>query len=1115
MFVSRILSLVTFLLLTSSISAQGVFSAKASGNWNDTSTWNLDSGSDADGIPDSDDDVSIIDYTIYVYDTQEANNLSLISESNNIRIWIDGGDLTINQNLTIANSSTTSRSAWITMRSGNLTVLSNVIHTNTNYNPLGGLQFDNRAPYEGLTKTVTIKGNVTNTYSLHFNFWVLGTTTNAVTLNLNAGTTQYINGERLSSYRNYSKIKVSNGTALRFWANTNAPLIKDSLLIENGSIYLDAVSLALVDEFEHQITVASGSKITVIDDIPFPDHQDAGATGFVTDMQEGSTSEFIIGDGYDVNVLGEDFNYRDVVFKGAGTKTITNNIKTGAASVNNLTLEAGILIVDASVTDISGISGTLTVKDGATLRIMGNPNMPAVNKFNLEQGSKVEYASNSPQNVLGALDYWHIGFDGTGTKTTSSAFSFQGEMSFSSDVSTLEIDHNITIKSDINNTGFISEIPSGYTFDYLAGTQFICERFFKTPAMNYFDASENYRDFSLPLIADSARLSQFDDGNGDAGPNYFSTLSEFPIFGVPDSKYPGTGSSNVSAFLSDRGAFDVPTSYNNSIVSVNGSGKITTNAVRFGWGSTAGQTLVVSGKLNTHDVGFNAQANIFFGQTYRYNLFGNPYPCAIDFEEIVADNANFVSSGNGISQTFYVIGPDEFGANVMGFYNAFTNTGNASNVIPSYQGFMLEVTGLAPFNYDFTISESHKVAQDAETYKSSNNEPAPELMSIKVFENNSVKDQIHFYFFEGGTNSYEEVLDVKKVEPKVTALQGAKLDFYDGKKKLNLIANATTDKKDLNLQFVVENPDANNIALELTNLSNLLNIYNCIYVENIRTGETHTVNGDFLTINVGNVPEETFIIKSVSAPELFNINTVDATCHGFEDGLIRVDMSNLPENTPVTVFKNNLEIDAFVSNETSVYKRNVGAGNYEFRISGISELCTYVYREEIKDAPEVISNFEISDSLYTDKEIVFTSTANNATVNEWFTSTNETFYGDDLKMTYATPGKYWVKLTAIGNYENCKDEELKFFEVLASETSVGITENDTFFSEVIISTQEEQLTVSNLPNNTKVELINNVGQILQSNDENNGIVIFAPLNNASYIIRLTNNDEVQSYHIGL
>lgn len=463
-----------------------------------------------------------------------------------------------------------------------------------------------------------------------------------------------------------------------------------------------------------------------------------------------------------------------------------------------------------------------------------------------------------------------------------------------------------------------------------------------------------------------------------------------------------------------------------------------------------------------------------------------------------------------------MIGPDAFGANVMGFYNAATNTGDASRYIPAFQGFMLEVSQVVPGNTsDFTISESHKVASDYETYKSAENEPSPELMSIKVFENNSVKDKIHFYFFEGGTNSYEEILDVKKVAPKVTALQGARLDFFDGKKKLNLIANATTDKKDLNLQFVVENPDANNVALELTNLSNLLNTYNCVYVENISTGEVHSVTGDFLTINVGTVAEETFVIKSVSAPDLFSINSSDATCFGFEDGIIRVDMSNLPENSPVTVFKNNVEIDAFTSNETSVYKRNVGAGDYEFRISGISELCTYTYRQEIKDSPEVLSDFNISDSLFTGTEVIFTSSAQNNTVNEWFGSDSKTSYGTEITMTYATPGRYWMKLTAIGQYESCKDEELKFFDVAQSESNVGISENQNFFAEVVVATIDNSISVSNIPSNSVVELLNSDGKIVKTAREKNGITTFASLTNASYIIRITNNKQGISYHIGV
>jgi hypothetical protein len=1115
MFVSRILSIACFLSLGVTLTAQGVFSATKSGSWNDPTVWSLDSGSDADGIPDADDDASSVDYEISVSTTEEVNNFTIESVTGHRELEINTGSLTVYGDLTLTNPPAVF--SWFTVLriySGDIIIHGDLIYDNPQNSPSGGVQILNNGVYTGLERNFEILGDLNTNLSNNFIFRIFGDTDDAVDLKLTSGTDQEIIGNRPSN-RGYSKIFVENGTTLHFFANSDAPLVYDSIKVNNGSIYLDDVSMAKIDEFENQITVASGCKITVVDDIPFPDHEDSGANGNVTDMQAGSTSEFIIGASFDVDVLGgTGFNYRDVVFKGSGTKTMTNNVGGGAsdAAIEDLTLEAGTLIVDATVTDISDISGTITVKSGATLQIDGNPTMPDATQFVLEDGSKVIYASTSAQDILGGLTYYDLEFSGTGAKTTGAAFSVNNEISFSTDLSTLNVNHDITLESDASGTAFVSEIPTGYSFVY-GGGDFVCERYFTTTALDYFNASENYRDFSLPLINSDATLDQFDDDNPAAGPNYFSTLVELPIFGVTGSKYPGDGSSsNVSDFNSTSGAFGIPGSYTQSIVLTAG-GAITTNAVRFGWSDDDGLTIKARGEINTGDIDFNVEYSVFFNS---YNLVGNPYPCAIDFEQIVASNSEFVGTGNGISQTFYVIGPDQFGANVMGFYNAFTNTGDASRYIPAFQGFMLEVNHLVPgSSSDFTISESHKVAEDYDTYKSDNEEPSPELMSIKVFENNAVKDKIHFYFFEGGTNSYEEVLDVKKVDPKVTALQGARLDFFDGKKKLNLIANATTDKKDLNLQFVVENPEANNVAIELTNLSSLLNTYNCIYVENNRTGEIHNVSGDFLTINVGTVSEEIYTIKSVSTPELFQVTATDATCFGYEDGILRADMSNLPVNTPVTVYKNNLEFDAFNSNETNVYKRSVGAGSYEFKISGISETCTYVYREEIKDTPEVISNFEISDSLFTNKEIVFTSTSNNTTINEWFTSTNETFYGQNLKMTYATPGKYWVKLTAIGDYENCRDEELKFFEVQQSETSVGVTENNNVFSEVVVSTINQDIIIRQIPEKSTLELLSADGKLIKTIQENNGIATFASLTSGSYIIRITNNQQGISYHIGV
>jgi hypothetical protein len=1184
--------------------SQGNFSAKASGDWSDATTWNLDSGSDADGVPDADDEVNITNYSINITTTESANNVSVQGTSASSRLFLrPGADLTINGNLTITISS---KALTSQITGGSLTIVGDLIYTNPNNKTGGGILIRNDGASAANDKTISVGGDF-GAENSNFSLRISGSKIDNPTLVINGGVEQYIAGN-YSVNVTYAKINVENGSILKFNSSDQAPYIYDSIHVNNGSILLDSVPLTTIRRFENQITVGANGKITVMDSIPFPDHIFSG-TKYVTNMEAGSTSEFIFSSPISRNILTENFNYRNVVFKGDGTKIITNNIDGSGASVNDLTIEDGILIIDSTVTDISGITGditvkngatlrimgnttlpdgskfileagstveylansdqpvaavnnyhhvifdgsgtktvsanfgatgdvtinagilevgvaavnissiagTLTIKDGATLRIMGNPNMPAVNKFSLEEGSKVEYASNGPQNVLGALDYWHLGFDGTGTKTTSSDFSFQGEMSFSSDVSTLEIDHNITIKSDINNTGFISEVPSGYTFDYGISGRFICERFFiSTPRDNNI-AAENYRDFSLPLINSQALLSQFEDDNpfpytysGGA----FTNLVELPIFGVPDAPYSAGSSSNVKGFSSLSGNFGTPDSYNDPIVFTNGSGKITTNAVRFGWGDDNGLTIIAKGEVNMGDIAFNAQKSLF-GKDY--NLFGNPYPCAIDFEAVVAGNANFNTSGAGIKPTFYVIAPDEFGANNTGFYNAVTNAGTVTSSIPAYQGFFLQVEGASSTNYDFTISEDMKSGEDLTTYKSNISTESPELFSVKAYENNGLKDQIHFYFFEGASQSYDEYFDVKKLEPKTEALTGVIADFYDGKKKMNLLANAIDSDAPMNLQFIINNPSNSNVDLELENLTHLLDVFNCVYVENLRTGETYPVDGNFLSIPMGNVTTETFAIISKNAPELFKISKTDATCFGLEDGLIRVDMSNLPENTPVTVLKNNEVIDAFVSNETSVYKRNVGAGNYEFKLTGVSPSCSYIYRESISQDDEVIADFILSDALVADTNLVFKSTAKNALVNEWFTSLGETYYGDSIVLNYKTAGKHWLKLTAIGNYSHCKDEELKFFSIDSAQTSVGIDEaySSNIFDGVVISTEPSQLTIAKLPKNTKVELLNNVGQLIQTNDEINGIVIFAPLNDASYIIRLSLDNDVRSYHIGL
>jgi hypothetical protein len=80
--------MISALLIASSATsfAQGVFRSNASGNWGTAGTWTLVSGTDANGIPDADDDVEIIaGHTVVVNVNTAANNLTVTAGTLDIR----------------------------------------------------------------------------------------------------------------------------------------------------------------------------------------------------------------------------------------------------------------------------------------------------------------------------------------------------------------------------------------------------------------------------------------------------------------------------------------------------------------------------------------------------------------------------------------------------------------------------------------------------------------------------------------------------------------------------------------------------------------------------------------------------------------------------------------------------------------------------------------------------------------------------------------------------------------------------------------------------------------------------------------------------------------------
>jgi hypothetical protein len=111
--IARLIHVLTLTLMCNAVlMAQGVFQSASSGPWSDSSTWQLLSGSDADGIPDTNDVVTIqASHTVSVGATsQDCAKLTInagatlqITGTGNLSVWAPGS-ATVNGSLTMSNS---------------------------------------------------------------------------------------------------------------------------------------------------------------------------------------------------------------------------------------------------------------------------------------------------------------------------------------------------------------------------------------------------------------------------------------------------------------------------------------------------------------------------------------------------------------------------------------------------------------------------------------------------------------------------------------------------------------------------------------------------------------------------------------------------------------------------------------------------------------------------------------------------------------------------------------------------------------------------------------------------------------------------------------------------
>lgn len=326
------------------------------GAWNLSGSWTIASGTDADGIPDSDDDVFIYDdfggTTSIFLSTAEACNSLTIEEANfsgnATRLIITTGNLTVGGNVTILDQSGSICSIILGNAAAVLTVNGNI--------SFEGLDASKSIISFSQAATLNLAGTINTPGAGGITVTTNGQNGTLV-VSSNSSISLPINGT-FFAYPNISK----TGTGTLSFSADPSSNIKGNISVSAGTLELNTTSFTGNSK---NFTVASGATLSLIGTSTFP-------AGFTFNFQSGSTVS-LAGTSHTLGVVGtpSSFTFDNLTIACSGTATLSDSV-----TVNNiLSLESGTLaLASFDLTLQSDASGSASVYNalGGTISYTGS-----------------------------------------------------------------------------------------------------------------------------------------------------------------------------------------------------------------------------------------------------------------------------------------------------------------------------------------------------------------------------------------------------------------------------------------------------------------------------------------------------------------------------------------------------------------------------------------------------------------------------------------------------------------------------------------------------------------------------------------------------------------------
>ncbi len=189
-------------------------------------------------------------------------------------------------------------------------------------------------------------------------------------------------------------------------------------------------------------------------------------------------------------------------------------------------------------------------------------------------------------------------------------------------------------------------------------------------------------------------------------------------------------------------------------------------------GSTGNTTIEYYGIPNTGDYSLTVTLSGDPAE-YGWNLVGNPYPSAFDWDDASLTKSN-------IDNTIYFW--DNKNKNYIA-YNGTTHigTGGATQYVPAQQGFFIHASDANP---ELTVTQSSRTHSNQKFLK--NTEYNTENMLKLYVEGNGYKDEMAVMFNDNATDEFDSQYDAYKLRGSQTVPQLFTYDDYDDKLTINV-----------------------------------------------------------------------------------------------------------------------------------------------------------------------------------------------------------------------------------------------------------------------------------------------------------------------------------------